>query len=52
MFALIPLVVLPINALLEVSVGTAIFLAIILGLLTFGSYPFILKLSNEQEPLF
>jgi CXXC-20-CXXC protein len=52
MFALIPLVILPINALLEVTVGTAIILAIILGLLTIGSYPFILKLSNEQEPLF
>ncbi|WP_174615481.1 TIGR04104 family putative zinc finger protein [Virgibacillus ihumii] len=49
-FMLIPLVLLPINAWFEFSVGTVLLLATPLFLITFGLYPFILKLSNEIEP--
>ncbi|WP_010530215.1 TIGR04104 family putative zinc finger protein [Lentibacillus jeotgali] len=49
-FWLIPLVILPINAGFGFSVGTALFIAIILVFIILGLYPFILKLSNEEEP--
>ncbi|MFC4559341.1 TIGR04104 family putative zinc finger protein [Virgibacillus kekensis] len=49
-FALIPLLILPINAWLDFSVGTALILAAIFAIIVLGMYPFILKLSNEEEP--
>lgn len=49
-FMLIPLILLPVNALLEITMSTAFILAVVLVFLIFGLYPFILKLSNEQEP--
>ncbi|MEC5425780.1 hypothetical protein QGM71_20135 [Virgibacillus sp. C22-A2] len=48
-FMLIPLLLLPINALLDFSVG-ALSIGIIFALILFGLYPFILQLSNEEEP--
>ncbi|MEC2158493.1 TIGR04104 family putative zinc finger protein [Virgibacillus halodenitrificans] len=49
-FLLIPLVLLPINAWFEFSVGMVLLLAIPLYIILLGLYPFILKLSNEMEP--
>ncbi|MGP4108945.1 TIGR04104 family putative zinc finger protein [Virgibacillus sp. L01] len=49
-FVLIPLVLLPINAWLEFSIGTVLILAIIFAFIIIGLYPFIIKLSNEEEP--
>lgn len=49
-FLLIPLVMVPIITWLEISLGMALFLAIIFAIIIFGLYPFILKLSNEEEP--
>ncbi|ASN05420.1 TIGR04104 family putative zinc finger protein [Virgibacillus necropolis] len=49
-FMLIPLIFLPINAWFGFTVGTAFVLAVVLCFIIFGLYPFILKLSNEQEP--
>ncbi|GAA0593665.1 hypothetical protein GCM10009001_07300 [Virgibacillus siamensis] len=51
MYALIPLIlILPVNIWADVSIGMAIFLAVTFLLVMFCSYPFILKLSNEEEP--
>ncbi|SEQ36368.1 cxxc_20_cxxc protein [Virgibacillus subterraneus] len=49
-FVLIPLVLLPINAWLEFSLGTMVILAIIFASIVIGLYPLILKLSNKEEP--
>jgi len=49
-FWLVPLVFLPINAGFGFSVGLALLIAVILGFIILGLYPFILKLSNEEEP--
>ncbi|WP_200411313.1 TIGR04104 family putative zinc finger protein [Virgibacillus salexigens] len=49
-FMLFPVVFLPINAWLEISVGIALIIAIIFVFITFGLYPFILNLSSEEEP--
>jgi len=48
-FMLIPLLFLPINTGFGFTIGTAIIMDVILWFLIFGLYPFILKLSNEQE---
>ncbi|MGP4108493.1 TIGR04104 family putative zinc finger protein [Virgibacillus sp. L01] len=48
---LLPLVViLPINALFDLPVGTALINGIVIVLIIFGIYPFLLKLSSEEEP--
>ncbi|MFB4166936.1 TIGR04104 family putative zinc finger protein [Virgibacillus sp. JSM 102003] len=49
-FVLIPLILLPINAWFEFSIGTVLILAIIFAFIMIGLYPFIIKLSNEEEP--
>jgi len=49
-FMLFPLVLLPINAWLDFSVGIVFILAVVLVLTIFAFYPFILKLSSDQEP--
>ncbi|WP_077621832.1 TIGR04104 family putative zinc finger protein [Sediminibacillus massiliensis] len=50
LFALIPLVLLPFNAWLDFSIGNALILPIVIAFLILVVYPFILKLSNEEEP--
>ncbi|WP_100010529.1 TIGR04104 family putative zinc finger protein [Lentibacillus sediminis] len=49
--SLIPLVVLPVAAGFDAQVWvTAILIAVIEVLFIFGVYPFLMQLSNEQEP--
>ncbi|WP_042147979.1 TIGR04104 family putative zinc finger protein [Paucisalibacillus sp. EB02] len=43
-------VILPVNALFDFSVGTALIIGIFIVLIIFGIYPFILKLSSKEEP--
>ncbi|WP_174612858.1 TIGR04104 family putative zinc finger protein [Virgibacillus ihumii] len=51
MFVLIPLLlIMPVNIWLEMPIVVAILLVIIFLLIMFSTYPFILKLSNEEEP--
>jgi len=47
-----PLILLPIIIGFDVSMGAALILAIMVSAGIFGFYPFILKLSNEEEPFF
>ncbi|CDQ40023.1 MULTISPECIES: TIGR04104 family putative zinc finger protein [Virgibacillus] len=49
-FVLIPIVFLPINAWLEISVSASLIIAIFISFLVLGLYPFVLSLSNEEEP--
>ncbi|PAV27967.1 hypothetical protein CIL05_19055 [Virgibacillus profundi] len=50
-FVIIPLIVLlPLNAWLDFSIGMALILAIVFVIIMFGFYPLILKLANEEEP--
>lgn len=53
LFILMPMliIILPVSSWLGLPMSIAFILAIILGVvLIFGLYPFILNLSNEQEP--
>ncbi|TMN22172.1 hypothetical protein FH966_04005 [Lentibacillus cibarius] len=49
-FILIPIVMLPITTWLDFSVGTALLLAVITVFIILSLYPFVLTLSNEEEP--
>ena len=49
-FMLIPLLILPINIWIEFTWITVLIVIFIQILLIFGLYPFVLKLSSEQEP--
>jgi len=44
-----PFILLPIVIWFEFSVGTAFMVVIVVGVLTLGLYPFMLKLSNKKE---
>ncbi|HLS08905.1 hypothetical protein [Lentibacillus sp.] len=46
---LIPVMLLPVNVWLDFLVGMALILVVILVFLIRGLYPFILKLSNEED---
>lgn len=50
LFVLLSLVLVPINAWLDFSMGTALIIIGIITSLIIVSVPFILKLSNEEEP--
>lgn len=52
LFMIIPFVLVPINAWLDFSMGIALILAVIIGVIIIVSFPFHLKLSNEEEPYF
>ena len=52
LFMIIPLIALPVSIWFDFSVGTAIILSVILGFIIIGLYPFVLKLSNEEDPYF
>ena len=53
LFLIIPLIIVPLmNVLLDLTVPFALFLSFLIVLLIFVTYPFILKLSNDEEPLF
>ncbi|WP_010093869.1 TIGR04104 family putative zinc finger protein [Ornithinibacillus scapharcae] len=43
-------VILPLNSLLDVSFGMGLVIGIIMVILILALYPFILTLSNEEEP--
>ncbi|TFJ91211.1 TIGR04104 family putative zinc finger protein [Lentibacillus salicampi] len=49
-FGLLPVMLLPVNAWLDFSVGMVLTMAVMLVLIILGFYPFILKLSNGEEP--
>lgn len=49
-FGLLPVMLLPVNAWLDFSVGVVLPMVVMLVLIILGFYPFILKLSNEEEP--
>ncbi len=49
-FGLIPLILLPIIIGFEFTMSTTLIFAVVLVILIFALYPFILKLSNQQEP--
>lgn len=52
LFVLISLVLVPINAWLDFSIGIALILISIITIIIIGLLPFILKLSNKEEPYF
>lgn len=52
LFILFVLIPLPINVLFDLSISVALVLSVIVALIMISIYPFVLKLSNEEEPLF
>ncbi|MGJ9460661.1 TIGR04104 family putative zinc finger protein [Oceanobacillus sp. CF4.6] len=50
LFALIPLLILPLNVWLDLSIGTALIFIVILSTIIIALIPFNLELSNEEEP--
>jgi CXXC-20-CXXC protein len=46
----LPAVLLPLYWFTDISIKPAIMILIVLYLLVFSYYPFVMKLSNEQEP--
>ncbi|WP_249869100.1 TIGR04104 family putative zinc finger protein [Oceanobacillus saliphilus] len=50
LFALIPLLILPLNVWLDFSIGTASILIVIIAAIIIVFIPFILEISNEEEP--
>jgi len=52
-YAVFPiLIIIPLNVFFDLSIGTAVILAIILIVIMLGINPFMVELSNEEEPLF
>jgi len=52
LFILLMLLPLPISILLDLSISVTLILSVIVALIMISLYPFVLKLSNEEEPLF
>lgn len=50
LFLMIPILMIPINIWFDISIVVAIGLGAALGFIILSLYPFILKLSNEEEP--
>lgn len=51
MISIIPLIAVPINLLLNLPWWNVIVLMIPLIVIVLGIYPYLIKLSNEEEPL-
>ena len=47
---LISIVMLPVSVLLDLSLVTTVTLSFLAAVILFSVYPFVLKLSNEEEP--
>ncbi|WP_077329528.1 TIGR04104 family putative zinc finger protein [Virgibacillus siamensis] len=50
MFSLLPIILVPLIYLFDFSWWGIVFLFIVYMTIFFGAYPFVLKLSNEEEP--
>lgn len=50
LFVIIPILMIPINVWFEISIVVAVTVGVILSMIILSVYPFLLKLSNEEEP--